>query len=75
MPCHLVFLGPHNGGTKMPFQKPSQVPLQPEGHITEKLHCGHEREICLAGERLLDGTRTGLSEGTWGGQGRDQRGR
>ena len=55
----------------MPFQKPSQVPLQPKGHITEKLRWEHGQEICLAAEGLLDGMRAGSSEGTWRGQGRD----
>jgi len=68
----MVFLGLLNsGGTKMPFQKPSQVPLQPKGHITEELCQEHGQKICLAAEGLLDGTRAGSSEGTRKGHGRD----
>lgn len=60
----MVFLGPlNNGGIKTPFQKSSQVPLQPKGHITEKLYWEHVQEVCLAAEGLLDGTRAGSSEG------------
>lgn len=72
MTSHMVFLGPlNNGGVKMPFQKPPQVPLQPQGHITGKLRWKHGQDIHLVAEELLDGMRAGSPEGTPGGQGRD----
>lgn len=61
----MVFLGLlHNRDIKVPFQNPSQVPLQPKGRITEKLHWEHGQEIRLAAEGLLNGMRAGSSEGT-----------
>lgn len=47
----------------MPFQKPSQVPSQLKGHITQKSCWEHVQKICLAAEGLFNGTRAGSSEG------------